>query len=521
MKRATKFVAALILTVLFPVLAFTKGGKDNDSISKYQRESIFQYQFVYDRSTGLFKKNIPKWIREGSLVSIKDSNVNPFAIKSNIHFQFANYQYTDGTSTLAKLTGLTGQAQEEANAIDEKIKNEKKSAKAKSATGTKKKGGGKKSVETAPQIVAAKEYSPDADTFAKKVSEINKAAAEINELLSLDETLLLAKNDASILSWSAFKERVCLTVDSDIAKAISAHTLFDYFETRLKLIKADIGKLKAELDKTDLQALNRADPESDLGDQLGEMKKLVADLNTTYTGTNAANMQKKATAIIYNLSAVENAPFEIITESFAANSDIITFSDQLKDGNGNVVRTIGETQMYTYGGHRLNTSIGLAATFGEINGYEYNFKKNPTGSSDPADTGFVCLEESSKNRHGAFNPVIFIHYYPTQKSFCYWRMTAGVGPDFTDLNKTKVYLGGGISFTPSTNVGALSRLGFDVGVAAGYADVLKEKYAGYCNYAQFANVDSKDLVDRALKFGFFAAISFNLSPVKKEQKAGE
>ena len=503
----------------------------------FAKKAKKQYQITYDFAAGQFVTDpaaateaspaleaIPDngFIREGSIVSIRYKNINPFALSTNTKLETMDHSYVDGMSMLEKLGSAAGSANtaaasdaktaaapiEAAKAADTVVKYpKKKSPKA------------QKKVEPTPGQIAIADLL---DKRAKALQHFNdeltiakQEAAKVAEFLGIDTVVNLARADISITDPPAMQGRIAANIDANVLNELKAPTAKKYFTNAVATIQSEVGSMNyylIELDQNNALII-ASDAKNTIAPLIAKMAALVEGIDAAYSGTNYAKLLYNASVIINNFSAVYNSTCEKIgSASGVANGDILVFSDEIKDAKGAVIRTIGPIKFYTCGGWRLNSSIGVAATIGEINGYEYNFKKNEKG-----DTTF--LDASSKNRKGAFNPVVFFHAYPTLNSFISWRaITFGVGPDFADLNKTKLYLGTGIGFTPSnslpTAVRTLTRMGLDAGITAGYADVLKEKYTGYANYAQFANVDAKDLVDRSLKVGFFIGLSFNLSAVK-------
>ena len=474
---------------------------------KQKKQDITHIQLEYDYREGKFN-DFPRFIPEGSIVSLRYTHINPFACKSEVSFESIDYKYTDGSETVATLGGLAKIAQEE-------------SAKANANYKMTMKG-----LNTTDELTELLNDRDQALTeFNIHLTIVSGTVNKVHSIMSLDGTLQLAQSNLTLTNSDLMAEALAANMSDEIKEAVKDGTLKQYFIDRATEINAGTAEMKKCIIALNSihEKLLAVYPTYAFADELKRMRTITDDLYEAYHGKSYETLEKNVSTIASNLQAAYTSTFTINGNKTAvASEDLLLFGDKITDKEGKVLETHANITLYTYKGWRLNTSIGIATTFGDVNGSEYNLKKNPTGSTNPADTGVVILEESSKNRKAAFNPVLFFHYYPTLRSFISWRaVSIGVSPDFSDLNKSKLYIGTGIGFTPSASktINVVSRIGLDAGVVLGYADVLKSKYQGYSDYAQFANLSSEDLVDRTVKAGFYFSISFNLAPVKKEDKS--
>ncbi|HEY8919872.1 MAG TPA: hypothetical protein VIM87_25705, partial [Chitinophaga sp.] len=159
----------------------------------------------------------------------------------------------------------------------------------------------------------------------------------------------------------------------------------------------------------------------------------------------------------------------------------------------------------TYGGSRVDFSIGLAVNVGG-NGADYNLRKNPENVKLGPDTAKVTLYKNNKLL--AFSPVIHVHWYRTTQGAVQWMLTTGLAPDFSTLANSRIFVGTSLGF-PSSNDLA-KRLLFSIGASAGYADVLKNKYRSWNDYARFGDLEDTDLTTKSVRIGGFFSVSYNL-----------
>ncbi len=498
-----------VLLCTVPMLTFAK----EPDKPKQGRNEVPPYVLVFDYKAQQYNV-LHRFIKEGSPIAITYENINPFALQSNVKIENVDFDYSDGQALLQSLTKYATPTSTETPALKAEGADKGKGNKAKMELEA------QRQTEWTDQWA---KFNAQYKQFNAEKNSIAQDQARINNILLLSQIVPTVKQDIKITS----KEEMIARIKDQLPAEVQAHlgdgNLMTYFNDLIKSISTHIGNMRV-----------RYEAMKDAGTQIGKLsespnikERLMAGedvLNTTqaaYHDSVVQKMSKSVVAISGDLSQVGNSDF-IIRGSVLqpAQGDVINLSDELKDKDGKVVYTIKPLKLYTYHGWRINTSVGVATTLGAVNGSEYNFKKNPTGSENPEDTAMVYLVESSKNRKLAFSPVVFVHVYPTFASFVSWRgISVGFGPDFTDLNKSKLYLGTGIGFTPSsanTIEGFLSRVGFDFGLTLGYADVLKEKYTGYSNYAQFQNLSQDELMDKAIKPGFFVSFSYNLSRTRTQ-----
>lgn len=473
--------------------------------------SAAQNTITYDCQLREFTSVYPQFIKENSLVAIRYLHVNPFALSSSQTIEKVDYAYNDGMASISKFFAGTSTDADAGSSPTATGRNPTKS--------------GTQPVDTQNNLNELRKQAVQQwKEFNNTLALAKTAIKTVSGIMRLNQVVENTMKDITITSPATFRTSVLAKIeDEQVIEAFNSSTLPATFEEAISSINDYTATLENQL--INLEAINqqllRQDASAAFTNKLKDARTIVSTLAEKYDplGENYGKLYNNMMAIISNLDLVSRSSFTINSPEIAvANTDILILKAELKDSKGNDVLKVEPLTFRTYGGWRINTSVGVAATFGAINGSEFNLKKNPSGATDVADTGKVILEETRKNKGGAFNPVFFVHVYPTLNSFIYWRsVTIGFGPDFSDLNKSKLYIGTGIAFSRSnhnTLENVISRIGFDCGLTLGYADVLKEKYKGYADYAQFQNLDPKDFIDKALKPGFFASISINITPTK-------
>lgn len=231
-------------------------------------------------------------------------------------------------------------------------------------------------------------------------------------------------------------------------------------------------------------------------------------MTDTYTGNNLVTLQTNVGLLTYDFNQLINTPYEIGPGSIGtASGDFLQVSDTLTDNKGNIALSITPKSFPTYGGTRVDFSLGIGVSIGG-NGYQYSLRKNPTNAKTGPDTAVVGISSSNKNKLFQFVPVVCVHWYKTSKSRLQWMLTGGLAPDLSTVANTRVFIGTGLGLPSSNDHG--KRIVLNAGISFGYADVLKEKYRGWGDYARFSSVDDTDLTEKAIRIGGFFAITYNL-----------
>ncbi len=465
--------------------------------------------------------NRPRYIREGSSVGILYVNVNPFCFQSNTTFKSVDNQFTDGGAEAAKVLGMTKSVQSEEQKSTENITK-------KPVTTTTKKSGNKKATTTTTEV----NFITTPDNIEKRITdrsiaqlsqkeaiveaiqqELNNTIGAINvihEIILMDTVIQLAVKNANNTSVLKMKNQI----NSQLSFEINRPTDIRHaFEVSLSAIQSSLPILNRRLQQL-----------ADIGNELkkdalpefqsNELQKMLTEtikkLNETYNGDGLNKLRKSVTLIIDNYITVTETRFSIFGKTTGiASGDYMELSDELKDKSGNTIHKFEAFKIKTFGGHRIDFSIGIATTFGlGINGTDYSLRKNPHDSTIGPDTALVILHKSQSNRELMFSPVAMIHYYRNSTRNINPMLSFGVAPDFSTLANSKLFLGLSLGLQTSNNL--LKRMVLSGGVAAGYADALKEKYKDWNNYSRFGDIGQDELTEKVLKGGFFLALSCNL-----------
>lgn len=449
---------------------------------------------IYDMQAHKFSPGIPRLIKEGSSITLSYGNVNPFAFKSTAVFANINNSYEDGLSVVQSgLNGLSG--------AEERTEETLKAVKSKNMANFK---------SLFPNMLPE---TVESDLEKKKkllgnirqdFAAIEKSIQAINAIMSLDTLIKIAKNDPGNYSATTMEKAVTspaaaygITAGSDISAIFKSSQETIY--SRLDGISGNITALKELINKTSKEEITRI---------TDSLEKKVSALRSVYTGNNLAVLQKNTGIIHYNLNTLRNADYNLPPKIIGtATGDFVDISSELKDNNNNTVFSISPHRVRTYGGARVDFSIGLAANIGG-NGAAYSLRRNPTNAETGPDTAKVTLYENNRNKLLQFNPAVFIHWYKTTTKDIQWMLTTGLAPDFSTLANSRLFVGTSLGFPASNDL--TKRLVLSFGVSVGYADVLKNKYRDWNNYQRFNNIDDADLTEKALRAGGFFSVSYNL-----------
>ncbi|QHS58347.1 hypothetical protein [Chitinophaga agri] len=434
---------------------------------------------VYNMHDSRFETDFPMLIKEGNKISLSYKDINPFAYKSNVVFTDINHNFLDGMDVVQSgLNSLSG-PQEEAAAEVVKAK----------------------AMFALPVKTKAKLDKKEAllNSIQHHLTIIQRRIQTIDAIMTIDTLIRIGKNDRANFSSARMEASIMHPV---AAYGITKDNIPDKFHTSQEDIYSSLSHIYSALNE--LKSLK----EPGMKPLIDSLEKKVAVLNNIYTGTNAAILLKNVSIIQYNLTTVLNADYTLPPVAIStAKGDFIEISDELKDNADKKVFTIAPHKIRTYGGTRVDFSIGLTAGIGG-NGSNYSLRKNPTDAKTGDDTARVSLYKSSKNKLIQFNPGVFIHWYKTTKHNIQWMLSTGFSPDFSTLANSRLFIGTSLGFPSSNDLG--KRLVLSIGMSVGYADVLKNKYRDWNNYKRFADIDDADLTEKAPRVGGFFAVSYNL-----------
>jgi hypothetical protein len=273
----------------------------------------------------------------------------------------------------------------------------------------------------------------------------------------------------------------------------SFDTLLSEIITGLSSIQSTITMLGDINDK-----LKKLQPSLDFEKVIDTLKVNILALAKTYSGDNLDKMKFNITNTVNDYITATSSEFKVHGDTIlAATGDYLSISDP-KFG-------IQPFTIKTYNGTRVDFSLGILATMGDVNGWQYSINKVNDSTS------YVLTNKVPKQI--LFSPVGFMHVYTTRKSNHVWMASFGAAPDLSTLQNSKFLLG--FSYAGFASNDVARRFIFSAGMACGGADVLKAKYLEKTrtpdfNFHSFGNISESDLTDKAFKVGWYMAISWNL-----------
>ncbi|WP_205510191.1 hypothetical protein [Longitalea arenae] len=503
------FISAMLLTATIYVYGQpeltredtlpAQKAKDPANRKRHVKDGIATKQefIAYDVQNSEFV-SIPSCIKEGSAVIIKYLNVNPWAVSSSPVFTAVNANYNNGIAALQ--TGLAAVAGA--------------------------KGAGDKTDSTAALTGDAKDNkNKDARRFTKLKAgfliniergwlQLKREAIDLKGIMTIDTLMKQAAANAALYTpqqmQAAFLAPVKVYGVNSVEEITSiVKTKVDGILEKTQKVEEEILGLQNVLDLFS-SVVSTAEREA-TQKLINDLRKKNSEITAIYLDptllANAAVMQANAQNML-------SVPFSLRPRKIGnASGDYIEFSDELKDQRGAVITTIEPQRIKTYGGARVNASVGLAVNIGG-NDAEYQFRKNPKDATDGPDTALVELYTNKKNNLYQFSPVINVHWYRTTCHAIQTMFTIGLSPDFSTLAKSRLFIGAGLGFPSSIEL--TRRLVVSGGVSIGYAERIKPEYKDWPSYKRFEEIESTELTKKVLRLGGFLSVSFNFSSAPSE-----
>lgn len=151
---------------------------------------------------------------------------------------------------------------------------------------------------------------------------------------------------------------------------------------------------------------------------------------------------------------------------------------------------------------KLNISVGLTFMFGGAVPYTYYYStpKDQLGDSD-----LVSIKKGDRKSAVVPRIALLTHLYCTNANWIKPALTFGLSTNPADPAET-AYMGGA-----SLIMGNNRRMVFTAGVALANTDVLKSRYKTDDPHIKkyYTGIEEADLIEKKLKFGGFAGISYN------------
>lgn len=491
---------------------------------------------------------LPKYVREGSLISIEYINVNPHAIKSNVSGVFFNANYSDGSDALQNILTTLGKAQNEqtaqADSVNKKTSNLSEAQRVVSASPTfsptmlKERGlydFFQKAklpvhVSTAKQKASAlTRIQKGIDSSAilrewlekkqKAIDAINanrrnlaKAIDSISSVINLGNTIEIVSSDPNV---SSAKELAKIIQDAAGFSFKDAGDINTTFKVSLGSARNFIAQMAGNLETlSDINTeIKKIDPNISSDKLIDSLTSAMKKLDDVYYGKqNSDSMRIAVQNIIINYQKVTKE-FSLGNTTFSMSDDELDISDSLMTSKNALFRKIGPIKFYSYGGTRLDLALGLAITTGNLNPNSYYIIRDSLGKAKG-------IGSSRKNSIGDFSPILFFHYTIKCPSPLSFAISLGLNPDFSTVGNSKVLVGVSVAFTQSNNI--LKRLVLSGGIGGGLTDEIQPKYydtsfVNSSNYAQIlSTLSDKDLTEKTFRIGGFFGVSFNVADLKKK-----
>jgi hypothetical protein len=487
------------------------------------------YIVEYNCSTDQFSNPVKKYLPEGTPVAVKYTHVNPFAVNSNLQGVSVSANFNDGFEALQKIINALGSAQAQTSTDQNKVNDSATKLDAVPA------------IENTfafikPESKAAKKNEKKLDTLskindllAKKSDEVGAIILEKNTLNKnigdLDNVLLTA--DAID---SALKD-VTITNKNDLISRIQSNSLINVtssndiktgFSSALTATSNSIEKIQDHINT--LQNINdqikllKSDYAFDK--LIDSLSAATQKLSNTYSAANTQPLKKQLIGIIdlYQKAAISD--FAIRSNKvYFINDDELDLHDSLLLSDKTLYKSVGPIKFTSYCGTRIDFSLGIATTLGNLNATSYYIIRDTTSGSGKA----IGISSSRKNSIGNFSPVAFFHFTIKCASAISPTLSVGLNPDFSTIGNSRLLIGGSIAFTQTNSI--LQRFVFTGGIGAGLTDVLLTKYNNIKTNNDLAHPDpnadalltsltDSQLTEKALRFGGFFSVSFNLTQLK-------
>lgn len=441
----------------------------------------------------------PAFVKEGAAVFVRYTGVNRYAVTANTTFAEVNRKYEDGLSALQTGLGTLTKAKEATAAADSSNKDMK------TASATEK----EKKDKLGRYLNAKYKLLNDIDS---SLSEVNTQALLIKRIVQMDKDIDSAKNNPYLSDKNKMQNSIFLNsplssikTPADFSKALA--TFITIINAELRKTENYIHSINSNMDKLgdQLPKEERAKTEKTLAD----LNKKIDTIKTAYSGANADSLYATVGAMAQNASMLLDQDFIATSkESGTASGDYIEISGKLQDNHGVELKKIAPFKIPTYGGRRIDFSVGVALNIGGQGKYSYDLRKNPTNATSGSAMDSVILIKDDQNRRLKFSPVIHVHWYKVSKCAVQPMLTIGLSPDFSDMSASRLSLGGGLGFNTTNEL--FRRIVLNAGVSVGYGDELKTKYKDLDNYARFGDLDASELTKKTLKASAFFSIGFNL-----------
>ena len=501
-----------MLLVCFSIMVLTNVAEGQKKVP------VYDAVLIYDGISGTFIEKRPTKVREGSIVTIKYININPFILQKGMKSESISHDYNEGMDLASALisTVAKGNAKSDVEkkstdtdvASKEELLEEINKYKSQniflSDDFTNQMTDLLKNKERRKKLNALyKQKETLLSGINGKLASIQDAIITINRVMYADTSIKLAMQQAYNRSREAMSNDIALRISMGVTKPAD---LTDIFYRAIADIRSNSNDIEAYI--LLLEGIDEAilDLKAEgFGETITKLKSGLSELTKLYTGDNLKTITNNVSIIVNNYVTAISAEFWAVDTLVAADGDYLVLS--------NPKMGINPFKIKTHGGTRVDFSVGIAALYGDVNGWNYTLTR-------PNDSTMFVVTDKEPNQV-TFNPVVFTHIYRTGKRNANWMASVGLSPDVSDLADTKLYLG--LSLGGFASGSFARRLIFTAGVTAGHTDILKKKYrevdqSADRNLHSFGNISDSDLTQKAIKGGAFFAISWNLGGVTASEK---
>jgi|GEM_PF-4391746 len=502
MKQLFQFIYALAFIQVCAIPAQAQSSSSEKQAER-RRKTHPRYEptvlIEYNCAAQRFDSLPPACIREYSQVVVRYTHVNPFLHNSNLKIEEINHQYEDGMSAFKSVEETT---EGEIGATDtskmaiEMILSENNIH---SHPGDEKfySIGSPDNNKRNQAVLTIKDKVQSLVELQRLLAALESTIYSIGELVRLDTIIKIARKNEYNRSSSLMKSDINSRITFNIDKGSDIQIYFNDYVNKIHKQLADVQIKLSHLEDVH-ENLNNLLGGSGFDRALSAIKIDIDKIKTAYTGTNLEKLAAIITGITNNYQNTVGAEYIVYGDSvLCARGDYL----QIKDiGMGIDFRPIK-----IKGGSRIDFSVGVALSMGDITGWNYSLSK--------VNDSTTYLITDKENRTVVPSPVVMMHWYATSCRHASLMLSLGVSPDIATLSDTRFFLGASLATFSSNNV--MRRFIFSAGIACGAADVLKAKYRNKDrepdnNFHSFGNVSDNDLTEKSYRVGGFVSFTWNL-----------
>lgn len=337
----------------------------------------------------------------------------------------------------------------------------------------------------------------------ENLKKIRAEQPNMNDIYLLDSIVNKCLHDPNLydsLQFIAFISKTTSFDQSDPEAFIETiKTALNHINEAVAAIQLDILQLGTI--STAIKALDKNN-QYNFSTELDSLTHNINTLQEIYSPDAERSLLINATGTVANYTMLASCGFSILPKKITQiTSDKISISDSLRTPDGSVITGWGPFDVYSYGGKRINVSVGFAVSFGNLNATDYAIIRDSTGKA-------IGLNSSRENSIGNFSPILLVNWVFKCKGAISPAVSVGLNPDFSSLSNSRLLIGGSISFSQSNDI--LKRFLLSGGIGMGMTQALNPKYENITDYSTLTNLTETNLTENTFRVGGFFAVSFNL-----------